>query len=464
MRVLFASAEFAPLATVGGLASAAAGLVGALRAQGVTVDVVLPDYGGIELSDVEEVGLEVPWWAGPAHVRIGEHPVAGRVHLVDAPGLRRPHPYTQRDGSGWPDNDARFFAFSAAVADLARRDPPDVLHLNDWHTAAVPAALLDPPPTVLSIHNLAYQGTTTGFWLGRLGPRARAYEWYGGCNPFAGGLSLADAIVAVSPTYAEEILRPEGGYGLAGLLSWRNDRLVGIRNGIDTTVWDPATDEALVAPFDPSDLAGKAATRDALCHDLGLIADDGAPLIVIVSRLVEQKGIDLVLPLLRFLPTFPARLAVLGAGDAWLVDALGAAAAAEPERCAFVAGYDDALAHRLFAGGDLLLMPSRFEPCGLAQMQAMRYGTLPVATAVGGLCDTITDLDAAPRRGTGWLASSPDSLDVLDALHRAVRGWGHRARRRGAQRRGMSADWSWREPALRHIELYERLCAAARSN
>lgn len=457
VHVLFATAEFTPVASVGGLAAAAAGLVHELRRQGVSVDVVMPDYGTVELAGESEFDLvDLPDWALPARVRSGVHPVAGALHLVTVPGMARPHPYVQPDGTGWPDNDARFLGFAMAVASLARRWAPDVLHLNDWHTAA---ALADTPPSlpsVVSIHNLAYQGTTDPAWLGRIGHRAAAYERFGACNPLSGGLLLADGIVAVSPNYAREILQPADGYGLEGVLVHRRDALVGILNGIDTDVWNPADDPLLVANYAKVDDAARAANRAAVRERVGL-PDSPAPLIVVVTRLVDQKGIDLALPLLPLLARMPAQLAVLGSGEAGLAAALHAAAAAHPDTVGFVEGYDEALSHRMFAGGDLLLMPSRFEPCGLAQMQAMRYGCLPIVTAVGGLVDTVVDVDDDPKRGTGWSAAHVDTVDLVDAVHRAVRGWRQTRVRKGAQARGMAIDWSWREPALRHVELYERV-------
>jgi starch synthase len=461
---MFATAEFSPLVSVGGLASAASGLVSELRRQGVEVDVVLPDYAGAPLDDEATTELDVPAWAGPALVRSGTHPTAGPVHLVHVPGIERPHPYTDASGSGWLDNDARFLAFSRAVASRWRARPADVLHLNDWHTASALAAFAadDQPPTVLSIHNLAHQGTCDGGWLDRIGPRAAHYEWYGACNPFSGGLNLADAIVAVSPTYAAEITTPELGCGLHELLAWRGDALVGIRNGIDTDVWDPARDPHLPVPFDAAHPAGKAASRARLLDRLEW-DDAPGPLAVMVTRLVHQKGADLLPSVVPYLATMPMRLAVLGSGDASTATALRDAATAAPDVFRFVEGYDEALSHLMFAGADLFVMPSRFEPCGLTQMQAMRYGTLPVVTDVGGLHDTVADADRAPRTATGWHAPAADPLGVLDALHRAVRGWGNARRRAAMQRRGMTADWSWREPALAHRALYERVAAAARA-
>ena len=250
MRVVFVSAEVSPVATVGGLAFAVAGLAAELRRLGVDVEIVMPDYGGIALVDETSSTIAVPGWVGAATLRIGTHPAVGRLHLVSVPGMARAHPYLQANGHGWPDNDGRFFRFAAAVAEYVRVDPPDVLHLNDWHTATVLAALDDPPPSVLSIHNLAYQGRTDGTWLARLGPRSSHYEWWGDTNPLSGGIALADRVVAVSPHYAWEITTREGGFGLDGPLRARGEALIGILNGIDTDLWNPATDPLLESTFD----------------------------------------------------------------------------------------------------------------------------------------------------------------------------------------------------------------------
>ena len=400
MRVL-ATAELAPLVAVGGLAHAAAGLVRELASQGVEVEAVLPDYGGVELAGEERLELDVPAWASPAVARRGRHDAIGALALVDVPGMRRPHPYLDEHGEGWPDNDARFLGFSVAVTALARVLRPDLLHLNDWHTAAAVAGLGDVPPSVLTVHNLAYQGRTGPEWVERLGSRAAAFAHDGGLNPLAGGIALAAAVVVVSPTYRDEVLRPETGAGLDGLLRERERVLVGIRNGIDTDVWDPMRDPHVPVPFGPDDLSGKEEARRALLRRVGLPEHGGSPLAVAVTRLTHQKGIDLLEPVLDGLEELDAQAAILGAGEAWLVRSLRELAASHPASVAFVEGYDEALSHLLFAGGDLLLMPSRFEPCGLAQMQAMRYGTLPVVTDVGGLHDTVTDLDQDPGQGPG---------------------------------------------------------------
>lgn len=456
MRVLFATAELSPIATVGGLAAAAAGLALELRRQGVDIELTVPDYGDVELSGESTVELDVPAWARPARIRVGDHPTAGRLHLVDVPGMARSHPYLKPDGDGWPDNAERFFRFARAIAARVEQSPPDVLHLNDWHTGAALAALTDQPPTVVSIHNLAYQGVAPGTWLRRIGPRAEHYEWWGSTNPFTGAIALADAIVAVSPTYAKEILTPELGCGIDGPLAHRGGALTGILNGIDTAVWDPSTDRHIVSRFDADHLEAKAPNRAALLDRLGFAGPD-VPLAVAVTRLTDQKGIDLLVPLVSLLEQIPMRLVVLGSGDAHLATTLHAAAGEHPDWFVFVEGYDESLSHLMFAGADLFVMPSRFEPCGLTQMQAMRYGTVPIVTGVGGLVDTVPDADADRRNGRGFVAARPTSTDLLAAMFRAGRRVIDRRRHATLQRRGMAVDWSWRRPAAEYVELYERL-------
>lgn len=458
VKVLFASAEFAPLARVGGLAAAAAGLVAELRRQGVDVHVAIPDYFRTELEQETVVPLDVPDWAGPASARSGIAAGAGPITLIDAHGIARAHPYLQPDGSGWLDNDRRFMAFSAALGALIESTAPDVVHLNDWHTCVSLAHVAEPPPTMLTIHTLGYQGRTNPGWLKTLPRRAGAFEQWGDCNPLLGGIRLADVVVAVSPHYAAEITTPEGGMGLDGSLRDRGDRLVGILNGIDADEWDPQTDRYLPATYSPTELGPKRSMRAELLARYDL-SDGGGPLMAMVTRLADQKGVDLLAPLAPFLRRLGATLIVLGDGEQWLADSLAAAAVAHPAQVAFVRGYDNALAHQLFAGADVLVMPSRFEPCGLAQMQAMRYGTLPLVTDVGGLHDTVVDIDDAPTAGTGVVVPHATSVALMDGLHRMVKAYAQPRRRAAMQRRGMAVDWSWRRPAAAHVDWYQQLVA-----
>ncbi len=457
MKVLFATAEYAPLVSVGGLAEAAAGLVNALRDVETDVELVVPDYGGYELEHETIEEIDVPLWAGPAVARRGSIEGIGSITLIDAPGIRKPHPYNDGNGMAWPDNADRFFRFGAAVAALAMRDDTDVLHVNDWHAAGALGFLTTPVPTVLTIHTLGYQGWTSGGWLDRILVGVDRFESYGGTNPLAGAVQLADRVIAVSPTYAAEIVTPEGGFGLHAQLTSLGDRLIGIRNGIDLHRWDPSSDPWIAATFDADDPSGKEANRRALLAEVGWPEDTGEPIVGMVTRLVDQKGVDLALEALRFAERTPFRLILLGSGERGLADWAHHLMAEHPDHLWFHEGFDRELAHRIFAGTDLLLMPSRFEPCGLAQMQAMEYGTIPVVTPVGGLNDTVFDVDGDPRNGNGIVAASVDLAGVIDALHRATRAWRHPRRRAAIQGRGMRGDWSWERPAAEHIEIYRDL-------
>jgi starch synthase len=452
-----------PVTSVGGLGEAVAGLTGELRTTGVDVDVVIPDYAPLRVCLDGEVRrrLRVPSWASPASVRVGAHATAGRLHLVSVPGIDRSHPYLRPDGSGWPDNDARFLAFSRAVAALVRADRPDVLHLHDWHTGAVLAALPEPPPSVLTLHNVAYQGVTDARWLRRIGPLGRHYEWWGGTNPLAGAIALVDRIVAVSPHYADEIRTPAGGFGLDVPLRQRGAAVTGIRNGIDTARWDPSTDRLLAVTFGVGGRslpAARARNRAAVLERFGW-ADDGTPLAVMVSRLTDQKGVDLVVPVVPVLGHLPMRLAVLGVGEASLARTLAALATDHRATLGFVEARDEPLAHRMFGGGDVFVMPSRFEPCGLAQMEAMRYGAIPVVTPVGGLVDTVPDIDACSE-GNGIVADGVSSVGLTSALFRAARLLADRRRHLSVVRRVMGLDWSWRAPAAAYRDAYEDVLRA----
>lgn len=454
---MFASAEAAPIARVGGLAEAAGGLIRSLgRSPEVDLEVVLPDYGGVELADEVVSGLDVPSWVGGASVRTGVNGELGTVHLVSVPGLARPHPYVDEDGSGWPDNAARFFGFSTAVASFANTSGADVVHVNDWHTALTLA--MTELPSVFTIHTLGYQGQADLSWFSQVAewaPAQRLGRYHRGdhLNPVAGAIGLASKVVTVSPNYAREILDPEEGAGLHGVLAERGDDLVGICNGIDTELWDPLTDPALDVNYDFASIDEKSASTASL-RSLAGWPDDDAPVIGMVTRIVDQKGLDLMLGAVPYLQGMNARLFVLGSGDEGLTSWARRLADEHPEHVHFVDGYDVNLARKIFAGADLFVMPSRFEPCGLAQMQAMRYGTIPVVTPVGGLVDTVIDVDDDPKAGNGIVLNSVDTVGVVDGLHRGLRSWRDRRRRKALQRRGMRADWSWDAPMREHLDLY----------
>ena len=460
MHVLFAAAELAPLVKVGGLGEAACGLLRCLRASGHRVDVVVPDYGPSEreLDPTPPRPVAVPAWAGPASVRTFSLDGFGAVHAIDVPGMRRHHPYMHiGTGEGWADNDRRFFAFSAAVSALAHELRPDVVHLNDWHTATALASLDPSIPTVFTIHNLAYQGWADRGWLDALGPRRDAFLFAGDCNPMAGAIRLAHRIVAVSPNYATEIQRPEHGEGLDALLVQHAGKVVGIRNGIDTERWNPALDELLPANFSVTEPAGREICNKELRLLTGFDQDD-QPVIGVVARMVAQKGIDVALDLAPLLAHMPAHMVLIGDGDPALTAMARAAADRHPDRVWF-SPYSDYAAHLVVAGSDLMLIPSRFEPCGLTQMESMAYGTVPVVTGVGGLRDTVVDADTHPGRGTGFVADAVDRLHVVDALHRALRASRNRRRWGAIRRRGMQIDWSWQQPGAGHIAVYDEVAA-----
>lgn len=455
-RVLFATAELRPVVSVGGLGEAAGGLVAALPDAGVDVLPVLPGYDAWPLEAEQRHVLQVPAWAGPVSARVGVHAEVGPLAIIDADGLARPHAYVDDTGEGWADNTERFARFSVGVAALTRTLAPgfDVVHLNDWHTSMVVPFLGSTTPTVLTIHNLAHQGWAGPDWLHRLPAHRDRYRWGDSVNLLAGAIRSVDRVVAVSPRYAEEIRTEAAGAGLDGVFAEPGVELTGILNGIDTRVWDPAHD-AYAPQFSAASLGGKAAARAALLDHVGW-GDTGEPLVVAVTRLVDQKGLDLAFGAARFLEGMKARMIVLGSGERPLADWARWLAATHPGRFWFHDGYDAALSHLLFAGGDLLMMPSRFEPCGLAQMQAMAYGTIPVVTPVGGLIDTVVDADD-DRAGNGFVAEAVDEAAVVDALHRALRSWRHAGRRKAIQTRGMTRDWSWRDPALAFAGLYAEI-------
>ena len=459
-HVLFATAELRPLVSAGGLAEASAGLVAALRAVGLRVTVAVPDYFGTALESPVTIDLAVDDWAAPAQARVGEHPDAGSLALIDVPGIQRPDPYVDADGQGWPDNDARFAAFSAAIGALATAVEADLVHLNDWHTSMAPPFLDESIPTVLTIHNLGHQGYCDRSWLHRISAGRDLYAWGDGVNQLAGAIGAVDAITTVSPTYADEILLEDNGMGLHVRLGERSDDLVGILNGIDARVWDPTRDP-FTPPFSANELSGKTTSRSNLIDHVGWVDVDspGDPLVVMITRLVEQKGVDLAFEAARYLDGMRARMVVLGSGERHLADWGRWLQSEQPDRFWFFDGYDAPLSHLLFAGGDLLLMPSRFEPCGLAQMQAMAYGTIPIVTNVGGLADTVHDVDAGPD-GNGIVMSSISEAGTVDGLYRAIRMHRHAGRRGAVQRRAMTTDWSWADPAVEYVELYRRLLSS----
>ena len=480
LAVLSVASEAYPFVKTGGLADVVGALPGALAAEGVALRTLVPGYPSVlaALPDAE-VALALPdFYGGDARLVAGR---AGGLDLValDAPYLyaRPGNPYLAPDGREWPDNALRFAALAAAAALLARGQvpplAPDIVHAHDWQAGLTPAFLRygDGPhaATVMTVHNLAFQGQFPHEMLAALGLPPQAFsiegvEYYGGIGFLKAGLALADRITTVSPTYAGEIRTPEGGMGLDGLLRQRADVLTGILNGIDTTAWDPATDPLIPANFDVRTLPRRSANKTALQARFGLEPDPGALLFGVVSRLTWQKGLDLLHEALPAIDRARAQLVVLGAGDRELEAAFTDAAAHRPGRMAAIIGYDEPLAHLVQAGSDALLVPSRFEPCGLTQLAALRYGSLPVAARVGGLADTVVDANdmaLASSAGTGFVFS-PVSRETLEiVIDRAAALWRQQVIWRRVQVRAMFTDVSWTRPARRYAALYRELAAHA---
>ncbi len=423
-----------------------------------------------KLESAQAVHSDNPFFGGPARLLRGR--AAGLDLLVlDAPHLfNRPgNPYSGPDGADWPDNALRFAALSCMAAILAtdsRIAPlPDILHAHDWQAGLAMAYLngaLRRPATLLTVHNLAFQGNFPADLLPALGLPPNAFriegaEFHGMVGYLKAGLALADAITTVSPTYAAEIQTPEFGMGFDGLLRHRSKNLHGILNGIDDAIWNPATDSLIASKFDMDHLAGRPINKAALQTQYGLERDPDALLFGVISRLSWQKGLDLLLPALDTLAGLSAQLVILGAGEPDLEHQFRAAAAAHPGRIACFIGYDEARAHQIQAGIDAILIPSRFEPCGLTQLCALRYGALPIVARTGGLADTVIDANAAAlaaNTGTGLHFSSGH---LPQALHRAAALWSTPATWSRLQRNAMQTDVSWRRPAAQYAALYKSL-------
>ena len=475
MKSLFAVSECAPFVKTGGLADVAGALPKALEAEGVETRVLLPAYPALEAL------VEAGQFVGEVYGVDG----AKRVHAVRAEGLdllllEAPHlfkrpggPYINEAGVDWVDNHLRFAAFSRAAANIARDGiggwKPDVLHCHDWQTGLAPAYLrLDErggPPSILTIHNMAFQGVfpsdrIDAMALPRSGFHPDGYEYWGQVGFLKAGLVYADKITTVSPTYARELTSAEFGMGLQGVIAARRADLVGVLNGVDCEVWDPRRDAHLPAAFSADDLAGKAAARAEVAAAFDVDLEAHAPLFGLVSRLTRQKGIDLLLSVLPRVLSRGATLAVLGAGDHDLEAAFRSAAASYPRRVGVRIGYDERLAHLLQAGSDSILVPSRFEPCGLTQLYALRYGAPPVVARTGGLADTVIDANDAALRagcGTGFAFSPIGAAQFGDALDRACDAFAAPEVWTGLVRRAMNHPVGWEVSAKRYAALYAEL-------
>jgi starch synthase len=478
IRVLAVASEMFPLIKTGGLGDVTGGLPPALNAAGAKTTTMIPGYPAVldALKDPVAVHRFPDLFGAPATVL---HGTAGPLDLlvVDAPHLyaRAGNPYLGADGREWSDNGVRFAGLGAAAAAVGAGIVPgltfDIVHAHDWQAAmAVVYLNFHPGPrpgTVLTVHNLAFQGRYPASLFGRLGLPASAFtmdglEYYRDVSFLKGGLSYADRITTVSPTYAREITRANDGMGLDGLLRHRADVLSGILNGIDDSIWNPATDSLIPARFGRGRIGKRSANKAALQQRMGLDENADALLLGVVSRLTSQKGLDMLVDQIDSLVAAGMQLAVLGTGDPDLEQAFVAAAEWHLGSVGCVIGYDEPIAHLIQAGSDALLVPSRFEPCGLTQLYALRYGAIPLVSRVGGLADSVIDaneaaLVAGVATGIQFWPTTTEGLQA--ALHRLTALWRDRPVWDRVQRNGMAADVSWRGSATRYVALFEALLA-----
>ena len=459
MKILHAASEFYPLVSTGGLSSVVRALPEALnRVKGVDAAVIIPYYSGIGKDK-----LEVEWLS-PQKTFAGEEFGVARISVSGTDVFlvakdeyfHRKGIYGPTPGSSWDDNAARFSFFSRAVASLSSIDgfAPDIIHCHDWQTALVPVYLREvDTATVLTIHNLQFQGRFPQVDFGATLLPDTLYnvdelEFWGDWNSLKGGITFADQVTTVSPGYAREITTPQYGCDLDGVLREHRSRLTGILNGIDPVIWNPASDSSIASNYSSGSMDGKKICKRALCSELGVEFSDGSPLLGMVTRLTSQKGIDLVISEIDKLMEMNFRLVVLGTGEGWAEKALAEAAENYPGKISLTVAYNDRLARRIFAGADAFLMPSVFEPCGLGQMMAMRYGTVPLVRSVGGLADSVTN-------DTGFLFSG-GSNDFMAAAHKLLETWNNRRRWAWFRRRCMKADFSWENRIPDYMEVYRK--------
>ena len=485
LKVLFVTPECAPWVKTGGLGEVSADLPKALRALGLDAQLLMPAYASVLLAAGEVVPMaELPAAHGfPAARLLRAHLPSGvPALLIDAPGLYRRDggPYGDPSGRDHEDNAVRFGLLSHVAARLARADSPlpwqpDVLHCNDWPTALAPAYLVHGPSTeggtaaraatVMGLHNMAFQGLFPLHLAGQLGLpdhllHMEGVEFWGQLSFLKAGIQFADHVVTVSPTYAREILSEPLGCGLSGVLGNRREALSGILNGIDTAVWNPATDPHLKQPYDAESLARKADNKRALQQRMGLPEDPDAFVMGMISRLTDQKGVDLVIEALPELLKGRVQMVALGAGTPALETAWREATHVWPEQVAAFVGFDESLAHQIEAGADVFLMPSRFEPCGLNQMYSQRYGTPPIVHATGGLADAVLDAVSEPGQpsvSTGFKMNEPTVAELLRAVGRARDLYADAGSWRAVCLNGMARDVSWQGSAAAYADLYAEL-------
>jgi starch synthase len=465
-RILMVASEATPFVKTGGLADVIGSLPSALRARGEDVAVVIPRYRSVSLEGARRVWENLPLWVGPGKYSANVYAVDRQgvtYYLIEAPVFFDRLGIYGYNGGGYWDNHTRFAGLCHAALGVARYlFRPDVFHCHDWQAALLPVFLkqffhTDPTftaaRTVFTIHNLGYQGRygrDALFWLGLPDAlfRPDLLEFYGSVNLLKAGIVFADALTTVSPSYAREIQTPEQGFGLDGLLRARSESLMGILNGVDYEHWNPETDPLIAANYSASDLSGKMACKLDLLRECGLPEEERVPVIGIVSRLAAQKGFDLIAQVAYDLLNWDLRIVVLGTGERQYEDLFRALAAARPDKVAVRIAYDNRLAHMIEAGSDIFLMPSHYEPCGLNQMYSLRYGTLPVVHATGGLDDTVDS-------ETGFKFRPYSSQAMLDALRVALTVFAtDKARWETMMREGMRRDYSWSASAEAYVQLY----------
>ena len=473
MRILFVASEGLPFSKTGGLADVVEALPKALVARGHEVAVVLPRYRGTKASAVVIPSLTVPLGNRMRFPAIVDGTILNgvRYYFVDDPG------YFDRDGfygtaaGDYPDNAERFSEFCRAAIEIAKHVwPPDVFHCHDWQTALLPVLLRtsygdDPAvknlPVVFTIHNMGYHGQFRREVLARAGIPAEVFnpaglEFYGDVNFLKGGLVYSDYLTTVSRRYAEEIQTAEFGGGLEGVIRGRADRLVGILNGVDYTAWNPARDSFIAAKFSAKDLTGKQACKQDLLQTFGLVNDhQHRALLGIVSRFVDQKGFDLIADRAHEMMREDVMLVVLGTGERRYEDLFRALANAYPGRVGFKFVYDNAIAHKIEAGADIFLMPSQYEPCGLNQIYSLKYGTVPVVRATGGLDDTVENFDVQHGTGTGFKFTEYTGAAFLYAVKQALQHFADERIWKRIQLNGMVKDFSWKTPAAEYAKVYQ---------
>ncbi len=478
MRILHATSELFPYSKTGGLADMVDGLAKALAGHGHRVGVVTPLYRGIrERFDrwgrlEQKIDLPLTWGRVQADVLTLEPAPNLTVYFIDQPHFYdRPGLYSEH-GRDYADNAARFIYFSKCVAHLARTLPwqPELLHLHDWQTGLVPLLVAHQkgfegwrpaPKTLFTVHNLAFQGLFPyhEYALTNLPPiyyHAEGLEFHNLLSCLKAGLMFADRLTTVSPRYAREIATPEFGCGLDGVLRKRQAVLSGVLNGVDYGEWKTRGNPHLKYGYDARWMNGKAFQKRALQKEMGLPQAAGVPLFGVVSRLSEQKGVDIELEALGQMLAKPMQFVLLGSGEARFVEKFQELAAAFPDKTAIRIGYDQGLSHRIEAGADFFLMPSRFEPCGLNQMYSLRYGTVPIVRAVGGLDDSVTDIIEDIGAADGIKFKEYSAAALTKAIHKALVLYQHPDLLRHYRRNGMQADFSWERTCLEYVQVYER--------